>query len=395
MLRAGWGITGNQQITTGRTVSQFGGGTGDTFYNISGDGTSITQGFRQTVIGNPNLKWEENESINVGLDIELYDGRFSFALDVYQRDTDNLLFAPNLPATAGVADPPTVNIGKMRNTGLDLQLGTRGTINDDILWSVNFNGTHYKNEILRIDGEQEFFAGPIATRFGNQVRNQVGHPISAFFGLVTDGYFQDASEVNAHADQDGAAPGRLRFKDLNGDGIVNSEDRTIIGSPHPDFTGGLDLGVRWRNWSFNTTLFASIGNDIWDTQKEFYVFRNFSTNVRKDVLTDSWTPDNPDAKYPQLDVSDTFSGQQLSDFYVEDGSYLRMRSLQIGYNIPSEWLPGFRSMKVFVQGENLFTITGYDGLDPSLPAANDQYRGIDRGSYPSSRTISLGINARF
>lgn len=394
MLRAGWGITGNQQIPTGRTVSQFGGGTGDTFYNISGDGTNIEQGFRQTVIGNPDLKWEENESLNVGLDLELYEGRFSFALDVYQRDTDNLLFAPNIPATAGVADPPTVNIGKMRNTGFDLQLGTRGTIGDDLLWSVNLNGTHYKNEILRIDGEQEFFSGPIATRFGNQVRNQLGHPISAFFGLVTDGYFQDESEVNAHADQDGAAPGRLRFKDLNGDGIVNSEDRTIIGSPHPDFTSGLDLGVRWKNWSFNTTLFASIGNDIFDTQKEYYIFRNFSTNVREDRLTDSWTPDNPDAKYPQLDVGDTFS-YALSDFYVEDGSYLRMRNFQIGYNIPAEWIPGFRSMKLFIQGKNLFTITGYDGLDPSLPAANDQYRGVDRGSYPSSRTISLGVNATF
>lgn len=404
MLRAGWGITGNQQIPSGSTVSQYGGGTEDTFYNISGDGTSIVQGFRQTVIGNPDLQWEENESINVGLDVEILDGRFNFALDVYERNTDNLLFSPNLPATAGVASPPVVNIGKMRNTGFDFQFGTRGSFSDDLLWSVSFNGSHYKNEIVRIDGDSEFFFGPISTRFGNQVINQVGEPIGAFYGLVTDGIFQNQAEVDAHATQDGKDIGRFRFRDLNGDGIVNAEDRTIIGSPHPDFTGGLDLGLQYKNWDFSTTLFASIGNDIFDVQREFYVWRNFSTTVRKDRLTDSWTPDNRDAKYPQLDQSDTFS-YALSDDYVQDGSYLRLRNLQIGYNFPAGVVPGARDVRVFVQAENLFTITGYDGLDPSLPAANvsnsrgadirDQYRGVDRGSYPTPRTISLGIRATF
>lgn len=421
MLRVGWGITGNQQIPAGSTVNQFGGGTGDTFYDISGSGNSIVQGFRQTVIGNPDLKWEENESVNVGLDLEIFEGKFSFAMDVYQRDTENLLFSPNLPATAGVVSPPVVNIGKMRNTGFDLQLGTRGTINDEILWSVDFNGSHYKNEIVRIDGEQNFFFGPIDTRFGNQVINQVGQPIGAFYGLVTDGIFLNQEEVDAHADQEGKAVGRFRFMDIAGaedggpDGQVNAEDRTIIGDPHPDFTGGLDLGVRYRNWSFSATLFASIGNDIFDVQREFYVWRNFSTTVREDRLTESAVveatddfPDgeviNPGAKYPQLDQTDTFS-LALSDDYVQDGSYLRLRNFQVGYNVPIEWLRGIRNMQVFIQGENLFTITGYDGLDPTLPAANianaqgadirDQYRGVDRGSYPSNRTISIGINATF
>jgi len=409
MLRAGWGITGNQQIPAGSTVSQFGGGTEDTFYNISGDGSSIVQGFRQTVIGNPDLKWEENESINVGLDVELQDGRFSFALDVYERNTDNLLFSPDLPATAGIANPPVVNIGKMKNTGFDFQFGTRGSFDNGMLWSINFNGSHYKNEIVRIDGESEFFFGPIATRFGNQVINQVGEPIGAFYGLQVDGIFLNQAEVDAHATQDGKAVGRFRFRDLNGDGIVNADDRTIIGDPHPDFTGGLDLGLQYKQWDFNATLFATIGNDIFDTQREYYVWRNFSTTVRKDRLTESAIVEggqvtNPDAKYPQIDQSDTFSGQNLSDDYIEDGSYLRLRTLQIGYTLPVGTVPGARNVRVFVQAENLFTITGYDGLDPSLPAANitsrgadvrDQYRGVDRGSYPSNRTISLGINATF
>lgn len=402
MIRAGWGITGNQNIPAGSTVSQFGGGTGDTFYDISGSGTNIFQGFRQTVIGNPDLRWEKVESVNVGVDLEMFDGRLNFALDVYQRDTDDLLFSPNLPASAGVANPPVQNVGEMRNTGVDFSIGTRGSFNEEVFWTLSFNGSHYKNEILRIDGEQDFFFGPIATRFGNQVINQVGQPIGAFYGLKTDGYFQNASEADS-SPQDGAAPGRIRFVDVNGDGAISAADRTIIGDPHPDFTGGLDLGVQWRNWDFSATLFASIGNDIFDVQKEFYVFRNFSTNVRKDLLENSWTPDNPNAKYPQIDVSDTFSFA-LSDYYVEDGSYLRLRNLRIGYNVPPNIIPGVRNVRVYLQGENLLTLTGYDGLDPSLPAANissrgadirDQYRGVDRGSYPSNRTISFGINATF
>lgn len=156
-------------------------------------------------------------------------------------------------------------------------------------------------------------------------------------------------------------------------------------------------------WDFSATLFGTFGNDIFDLQKQFYVFQNFSTNVRRDLLTDSWTPDNLDAKFPRLDKNDVFSGQQLSSYYVEDGSYVRLRNLQVGYLIPQSFLTGTRT-RVYVQAENLFTITGYPGLDPALPVANitgpagdvrDQYRGIDRGAYPSSKTFSFGISTTF
>lgn len=409
MIRAGYGITGNQAIPAGRTVNQYGGSVGDTFYNISGDGTSVVAGYRQVVRGNPDLKWEENESINVGVDLEMFDGRFNFALDVYQRDTNDLLFAPQLPATAGVASPPIVNIGQMRNTGFDFTLGTRGSFGNDLNWTLSFNGSHYKNEIRKIDGTTDFFFGTaVDTRHGFQTINQVGNPIGSFFGLQTDGFFMNEADVNSHASQDGAAPGRIKFVDTNGDGAITAADRTIIGDPHPDFTGGLDFGLQYRNWDFNTTFFASIGNDIYDVQKEYYVFRTFSTTVREDLLTESAVVENGevinDPKYPRIDLNDTFSGGQPSDFWVEDGSYLRLRNLQIGYTLPGGIIPGLRNARIYVQGENLFTITGYDGLDPSLPAANvseggadtrDQYFGIDRGSYPSNRIFSLGINASF
>ena len=196
-------------------------------------------------------------------------------VDVYRRQTDNLLFDPRLPATAGEADPPIVNVGKMKNSGIDFSIGHNAPS-----WNISVNGSHYKNEIVSIDGVQDFFYGPITTRFGNQVINQVGHPIGAFYGYIADGFVRDAADVAAHADQAGKAPGRMKFRDVNGDGNITLEDRAIIGDPHPDFTAGLDFGVRYGNFDVSATLFGTFGNDIFENQKEFYVFREFNTIVR-------------------------------------------------------------------------------------------------------------------
>ncbi len=417
MLRFGWGVTGNQSIPQGRVVSQFGGSTGTTYYDITGSGSSIAPGFRQTALGNPNLKWEENQSMNLGLDVEFMGGNASLVVDAYQRDTDNLLFAPPVPGTAGQASPPIVNIGQMKNTGIDFSLGFTGSIGDGD-WGITFNGSTYKNEIVRIDGVQDFFLSEaIGARYGFRAINRIGDPIGAFYGLENDGIFLNQGEVDSHATQDGAAVGRLRFVDqptdndgdgvIDGpDGVINADDRTIIGDPHPDFVGGFDLELNYGRFDFSATVFASIGNEIMDVNKQFYVFQNFSTNVREDLLTESAVVENdvvtnPDAKYPRLDRNDTFSGQQVSSFYVEDGSYVRLRNLQIGYRVPQSYITG---MRVYVQAENLLTLTGYPGLDPSLPAqavgaaagdVRDQYRGWDRGAYPSSKTLSLGINVTF
>ena len=408
MLRYGVGVTGNQLIPAGRIVAQFGGGRGDTYYDVTGSNSTIAAGFRETSLGNPDLKWEENRSTNVGADMVLFNGAINFVVDVYRRATNNLLFDPQIPATAGIAAPPIVNVGKMRNSGFDFSVGHQAT-----WWNATFNGSHYKNKIVSIAEGQTFFYGPISTRFGNQVINQVGQPIGSFYGLVAEGYFKDAADALAHTPaggcgvgpnpcESGAAPGRIKFKDVNGDGVVNLDDRTIIGSPHPKFTAGLDLGARRGNFDVSATVFGTYGNKIFENQMEFYVFREFQTNVRKDLLANSWTPQNPNAKYPRIDNSDNWS-YQISSYYVKDGSYTRLRNMQIGYTLPgsSRYLPGSR---VYVQGDNLFTKTNYDGLDPALPAANvfgpagdirDQYRGVDRGSYPSNRIFSVGIVTTF
>jgi TonB-linked SusC/RagA family outer membrane protein len=396
-LRVGYGVTGNQQIPSGRIFSQYGGGRDATYYNVDGSGNTSVVGYRLRSIGNENLKWEESKSLNVGMDLALFNNQVNVVVDAYNRTTDNLLYNPALPATAGAADPPIVNVGKMRNRGIDFTIGHQSD-----RWGLTFNGSHYNNEILRIDGQTNNFFSNRSTRIGRMVINQIGEPIGSFYGYQADGFFRDAADVDAHAEQQGAAPGRIKFRDVNGDGQISLADRTIIGNPHPDFTAGLDGQLRLGRWDMSATLFGSFGNDIFDAQKDFYIFRDFSTTVRQDLLANSWTPENPNAKYPRLDLNDTFS-KQISSFYVEDGSYVRLRNLQLGYTLPatSRLLSGAR---IYVQGENLFTITGYDGLDPALPLPNftgatadtrDQFRGVDEGVYPSSRTFSIGIVTEF
>jgi TonB-linked SusC/RagA family outer membrane protein len=401
-LRGGWGITGNQNITEGRVFNQYGGGTGNSFYDITGSQSSLATGYRLTRIGNPDLKWEENRSTNVGFDASLFEGRLTLVFDWYQRDVDDLLYAPPIPATQGNAAPPIVNIASMKNTGFDFSVGWKGAMGSDGTWGLTLNGGHYNNEIVSIDGNVDFFFSNGEGRQGAVSINQVGYPIGSFYGLVTDGIFQNQEEVDSNPiDQPGAAVGRIRFKDTNGDGQISNADRDIIGSYHPDFTGGLNLDFTWKNFDLNAFFFTSIGNDIYDVTKEFIVFRLFSTNVRQDRLTDSWTPDNPNAKYPIIDQNDQYS-IQYSDFYVSDGSFVRLRNLQLGYSIPS--MSWFSNMRVFLQGQNIFTITGYDNLDPALPSqdrsndagnTSDQVSGIDRGAYPSNRIFSIGLNATF
>lgn len=400
-IRAGWGITGNQNIPGGRTSDQYGGSTQDTYYDINGTNNTLVTGYRLTALGNEDLKWEENISTNMGLDLSLLERRINIVVDVYKRTVDGLLYNPTLPATAGHASAPIVNIGTMSNTGIDFSIGYKSKLAGEFQWEVEFIGGHYKNEILKIDGEQEFFPGPVGGRAGQIVQNFVGSPIGTYYGMVQDGIFQSQEEVDAHATQDGAAIGRFRFKNTNDDDIVNLEDREIIGSPHPDFTGGLSFNAFYKNFDMSLFFFGSYGNEIFNLTKEFTIFRLYSTNVYADRLTDSWTPTNTDAKYPRLDQNDQFSSA-YSSFYVEDASYLRLKNLQIGYNLPKAgW---FSSMRIYIQGQNLFTLTKYSGLDPALQTINsngpignraDQATGIDRGMYPANRIFSIGINANF
>ena len=397
-IRAGWGITGNQSIPGGNTVNRFGGGPGSSFYDITGT-NSLATGYALTNRGNADTKWEENVSINIGIDGSLMNGKVDFVLDLYDRTTDGLLFNPVLPATAGSASPPFVNIAKMNNRGVDFSINYRDKTDSGWGYNVGFNISHYKNEIQEIDGARtEFFSANNNSRIGQTGINQIGGPIGVFYGWQTDGIFQSQAEVDAHADQIGKGVGQLRLKDLDGDGVINDNDLGNIGSPHPDFTAGINLGVNFGDFDLTTFWIASVGNEIYNYNKLFEVFRFFNTNVRKDVLDRAWSPSNPDGDYPQINEDDIFS-ENSTDFYVEDGSYLRMRTLQLGYTLNNDLLNkiGLGSARIYLQGQNLLTFTPYSGIDPALSSfrRGDQRRGFDYGNYPQSKIIQFGINASF
>lgn len=398
-VRAGWGITGNQTIPGGNTVNRFGGGPGTSFYDITGSNNSLATGYALTNRGNADTKWEENTSVNIGIDGSLYNGKIDFVLDVYDRTTDGLLFNPVLPATAGSAAPPFINIAKMNNRGVDFAVNFRNKTSRDFGYNVGFNISHYRNEIQEIDGNRtEFFALNNNSRIGETGINQLGGPIGVFYGWQTDGIFQSQAEVDAHAEQVGKAVGQLRLSDLNGDGIINDGDLGNIGSPHPDFTLGMNLGVNFGDIDITTFWVGSVGNEIYNYNKLFEVFRFFNSNVREDLLENSWSPSNPDGEYPLINEDDIFS-ENSTDFYVEDGSYLRMRTLQVGYTLGSDILDkvGIGSARIYVQGQNLLTLTGYSGIDPALASfrRGDQRRGFDYGNYPQSKMIQVGVNASF
>jgi hypothetical protein len=273
--------------------------------------------------------------------------------------------------------------------------------------NLGVNLTHYKNKLTNIDGgSNSFFPVGIDSRFGIVNINQLNYPISSFYGFQTDGIFQDAADVTAHATQDGAAPGRIKFKDINGDGVVDNADRGPNGSPHPNLTLGFNVGLDYKQFDFSMFLYGSFGNEIFNYNRIFTDFRLFNTNIVEDRLTNSWTPENTGAKYPRLDASDSYS-RVPSDYYIEDGSFLRARTISIGYSITPNKAIGFSKLRVYIQGQNLFTITNYSGIDPDLSSVNvgqadgqgrknnDNWQGFDFGNYPSSRVYMVGINATF
>lgn len=407
-VRAGYGVLGNQEIRGNNQFNLFGGGTASTFYDIAGTNNSIVTGYTATSLGNPATTWEEKRTLNGGFDLSLLDDKFYAILDVYRQEVVDLLVEVTNPRPQGLAQPAVVNIGNMQNTGFDLALGWRPTVGD-LRFDIAGNVSRYVNEITFIDGTRdEFNAGGIGTRIGQIQIQRLGNPIGSFFGYQTAGIFQNQAEVDAHAEQPGAAVGRLRFADIDGfdedgartgmpDGVINDADRTIIGNPHPDFTAGLNIGINYRNWDFTAFFFGSFGNDVFNQTKVFSIFRQFNTNASTELLTDSWTPDRPNATIPQLDANDSFS-RTPSDFYVEDGSYVRAKQLQLGYTLPSTFGGDvFKRLRIYVQAQNLFTITNYSGLDPAFSNfdTGDLNLGVDYGNIPTNRIWMLGVNAGF
>jgi len=415
-LRASWGKTGNQNIPDYNFADRWGGSVGSAFYDMNGTNNSALTGYHLTNVGTSTLgeetKWEEATTINFGIDASMLGDRLTFVLDVYQRKTEDLLYNAALPGTFGYLAPnaPFRNTASMTNNGFDLGIGWNQQVNSDLRFNIDLNVSKYKNVIDRIDGITEFFypnsaQGRIDNRLPTQINiNKVGYSISSFRGFRLDGIYESQAELDA-LDQPGAQVGGLRFKDLNGDGAITDDDLDIIGNPHPDFTYGLNLGVSYKNFDFSAFFVGSQGNEIFNYTRLFTHFRQFFSNVSRDYYKSNGTGGEP-----RLNILDT-SSRQASEYYVEDGSYFRLGQLQIGYNVPlpSGWKNTVSRLKVYVQGQNLFTITDYSGLDPALSNANigdfsgnvqgnylnDLWTGFDLGQYPSNKLVTFGVTAEF
>ncbi|MGM0945041.1 MAG: SusC/RagA family TonB-linked outer membrane protein [Bacteroidota bacterium] len=401
-IRGGWGQMGNSNpVPATNQFSTFGGDIGASSYDITGSNSSAVIGFRRTRIGNPNTQWETAVTQNVGFDGTFYNGRLDVIFDWWKKDTKDLLFQLPIPQTAGSnATPPFINIGEMSNSGLDLLVTTRGNLSSQFTYELTVTGSTLKNEIVSLAPGLDFITSINPSFRGIQpIRNQVGQSLSAFFGYKQIGLFQSEEDVASHATQQGAAPGRLKFEDINGDGEITPDDRTFLGSPVPDFTGGLNFSVGYKGFDIAAYFYASVGNEVWNQSRWFTdFFQTFEGAAISERLKNSWTPENPNASIPIVERTTNFStSEQANSYYIEDGSYLRLQNVTIGYTLPPNLLEKYnlQRARIFAGANNLFTLTGYSGLDPAVGGSADTTFGIDIGNYPVTRGYTFGVNLSF
>ncbi|MFZ6009453.1 MAG: SusC/RagA family TonB-linked outer membrane protein [Bacteroidota bacterium] len=394
-LRGGYGTMGNQlALSPQNQFYLYGGSASTSNYDLNGTGNSSLQGFRPTRIGNPDAKWETNITTNIGFDAGLLGNKLEVVFDWYSKQTQDLLYNPELPAIAGGAAQPFVNIAEMKNTGIDLQIIYRQNISSDVRFEGNLTFTTYKNEIIKLaEGFKYFDWG--GSRIGPFNRNEEGRAISEFYGYQVQGLFQSQAEVTSAPTQDGAEPGFFRYADINGDGEIDSDDRVFMGNPNPDFTYGLNLSLVWKGFDLTAFLYGSKGNDIFNFNKWWIDFwPSFQGQKSLDLLNNSWTPERPGASTPKASNKSNFStNTQSVSYYVENGSFLRMKNIQIGYMIPQDIIGkiGLTTARVYIQGVNLFTATKYSGLDPEL-GGDDRSFGVDHGNYPVVKQFLVGVN---
>lgn len=397
-LRASWGILGSENnVAPENAYSLYGGNFGNAYYDITGASNSVKQGFYQTRIGNSQTGWEQDIITNAGFDASILGNKLDLSVEYYKKSIKGLLFAKTLPATAGGATPPTVNVGDIQNTGVDIGAAYHQQFSNGLRVNIGANITTYKNSVVDIPEPGYFDAGS-QQQLGNVVRNQEGHPVSSFFGYEVMHLFKDDAEVAAAPQQSGAAPGRFRYRDIDGNGKIDAADRTFLGSPNPDLTYGINLSVNYKSFDLGATLFGTHGNQIVNTIKvNTHFFGTYVGGKSRDLLQ-AWTPENTNTTIPKVESSNSFStAGAFNSFFVEDGSYLRLRSLILGYTPPAALLQrfGISRLRVYCQATNLFTSTKYTGLDPEMGGSSSNF-GIDYGNYPNNqKTVLLGANLSF
>ncbi len=390
-LRASWGQLGNQDIglyAFSSTLSQ-------TFYAL-GTGQTLHVGYAPSSDYNPDVKWETTTQQDLGLDLSAYNSRLSVSADYYiKKTTDMLLILPQ-PMTSGFGTTGYENLGEVENRGIELQLSWKDHIGDNFRYNISANLATLKNKVVSLGN----IGQPITSGlfFDMSTRTEKGHAIREFFGYVTDGVFQDQAEIDAHVTQSGARPGDIRFKNLNNDEVIDSEDRTFIGNPYPDLFYGLSAGIGWKNFDMSCLFQGQTGNDIYNATKFWLTNSGYNYNKGKDILN-RWTGKGTSNSEPRLTTADPNQNSRGSDRYIENGSYLRLKNLQIGYTLPENLLEkwGMTKARIYFSGLNLLTFTNYSGYDPEVGAARtgDRTIGFDEVTYPQNKSYILGINLSF
>lgn len=389
-FRGSYGVLGNDRIESNgfRGVLD-----GEAAYVFNG---AVLFGQAVGILPNPAIQWEEQKTLDIGLDLKLFNSRVDITADYFRKVTEGLLLQPQVsnilgPSAPG-SQPPFVNGGEIENKGFEFAIGYTSDRSKDFNYSVNYNATFLENETLEVNNEAGFIAaGSFGVGQDPPSRLEAGFPVGYFYGLQTDGLFQNQTEVDAHATQQNAAPGDLRFVDTNQDGQIDENDRTDIGNPIPDVTMGFNLAINYKNWDFGSYIFASLGNEI---------VRDYERNqplVNRSVFTlNRWRGEGTSNTIPRVTTGAT-QNTNFSDFFVEDGSFARIQNAQIGYTLPQEVVEnmGISKLRIYLSANNIYTFTEYKGYDPSATSGDAIGGGIDRGFYPVPRTYLLGLNLKF
>lgn len=394
-IRGSWGVAGND-----KSAGDYG------FSSVFTEGFNYGPytGLAIRSLPNTDLKWEETSMTNLGVDLELLDSKVSFSLEYYINASNDLIVIVNPALSAGFIQGTPTNIGGMETKGVELNLGYNKN-KGDFTWSANFNLSTNNNKVIRLaDNIDAVFSGQRSGVFGGADVSRIieGESIYHFYGWKTDGIFQNQAEIDSHATQDNAAPGDIRFKDINEDGVIDADDKAIVGNPFPKMTYGLTLDAAYKNLDFSVFFSGVSGNDIVNSM-QFYLDGGDRIFNAGTAVLDRWTPTNPSNTQPRAIVGDPNKNGRFSDRYVEKGSYMRLKNLSIGYTFDDSFLSTFAGgsinrLRVYVSAQNLLTFTDYSGLDPELGYLNgpqESHIGIDKGQYPSSKSVLAGIQINF
>ncbi|MCE9089857.1 TonB-dependent receptor [Phocaeicola vulgatus] len=395
-LRGGYGVLGNQEIDNYQYSSTI-----TTGINYPDGNGGLLQGAFPKNFANPDIKWEETAMTNVGIDFMAFNNRLSLTADYYVKNTKDILLTVPIPISSGGANDPIRNAGKIRNNGFEFNLGWMDQPNPDISYGINLIGSFNKNKVIAMGSESGSIKGGSTNQNITTSETKAGYPIGGYWLISTAGYFNSQEEVNAYA-KDGkkiqpvAEPGDIKFVDANNDGVINDDDRVFQGSPFPDFTFALNGNMRYKNFDLSIGLQGVLGNKIYNATRQTLEDVTKGSNFLASCL-DYWTPENKNASHPRLTWDDPNRNTRAeSDRYLENGSYLRLRSVQLGYTFPQTWFKGaIQHARVYINAENLFTITSYSGYSPDVNADNANYRGFDNFIYPTNRTFMLGLNVTF